>query len=305
MIDIVIVNWNSGDYLTICLRTVFTDTNKNIINHVYIIDNNSSDHSMDKLPVNEKIIVIHNQENIGFSRACNQGFKLCKATFVLLLNPDTQLFDTTLHDCENYMINNPQTDVLGCKLLVDSGEIATSCSRFPTPLRIFFDAAGLSKIAPGIFKPASFMTDWDHKESRYVDQIIGAFMFMRGVIFEKVGFFDERFFVYYEELDFSKRLAALGGKSFYNADISAIHSENGTTNSVKAFRLFLNLKSKLQYSKKHFSKIGHVLVWVSTMIIEPVSRTLFLTFAGRFREIKDVLKGYKLLMQYPNAIPKN
>ena len=127
---------------------------------------------------------------------------------------------------------------------------------------------GLSKIAPKIFHPGVLMTDWDHKESRKVDQVMGAFMFMRNSIFEKLGYFDERFFVYYEELDFSKRLAQLGGTSFYNSDIKAIHIGGGTTNNVKTFRLFLNLSSRLQYAKKHFSFGGYSFVWFCTFFIE-------------------------------------
>ena len=140
------------------------------------------------------------------------------------------------------------------------------------------------------------MTDWNHSESRYVDQVMGAFMFMRHSVFEKVGFFDEQFFVYCEELDFSKRLSDLGGKSFYNTNIAAIHSGEGTTKSVKAFRLFLNTRSKLLYSKKHFSHSGFLLVWIGTYFIEPFSRTFFLLFSGKYKEIKAVFKGYQMLI---------
>ena len=143
------------------------------------------------------------------------------------------------------------------------------------------------------------MTDWDHTESRFVDQVIGAFMFMRSSIFKKTGYFDERFFVYFEELDFSKRLAELGGKSYYNTTIKAIHSENGTTMSVKGFRLFLYLKSRLQYAKKHFGYAGYFLVWSSTIFIEPFSRTLLLLITGNPGEVRNVFQGYRLLIRSP------
>ncbi len=296
MTDIVIVNWNSGDFLRNCIESVFLNSNGSLIKQVFIVDNNSTDKSLENLAKNEKIVIIRNKENTGFSRACNQGFKQCTAPFVLLLNPDTRLFSTTLQDCTGFMEMNTNIDVLGCQLLNDDNSVAKSCARFPTPLRMCFDAIGLSKIAPGIFTPASLMTDWDHKDSRFVDQVMGAFMFMRTSIFEKTGYFDERFFVYYEELDFSKRLAKLGGKSYYNAEIRAIHSGAGTTRDVKGFRLFLNVKSRLEYAKKHFHFAGYILVLLSTFVIEPFSRTFLLILTGRHKEIKDVLKGYKLLI---------
>lgn len=297
MTDIVIVNWNSGDYLSKCLKSVFSKLNEKLIGKVFVIDNDSSDVSIKKIDKHDKLVIIKNQENRGFSKASNQGFKLCISHYVLLLNPDTQISDTTIQDCESFMDAHQEIDILGCSLLNDYGNISLSCARFPTPMRFFYDALGLSKIAPKIFRPALLMADWDHKTSRYVDQVMGAFMFMRNSIFEKVGYFDERFFVYCEELDFSKRLAEHGGKSYFNSNISILHSGQGTTHSVKAFRLFLNLRSKLQYSQKHFRYGGYAVVWFSLCIIEPFTRTGFLLLKGNFKEIKETVEGYKLLIK--------
>lgn len=296
MIDVVIVNWNSGDYLQKCIQSIFSTDNKDFVEKVFIIDNNSEDLSVRQIKLNDRIKIIRNKENNGFAKACNQGFKLSTANYVLLLNPDTQLLNNTLQDCFAFMNNTNSVDILGCQLLNDNGEIAPSCSKFPTPSGIFRDATGLSKLAPSIFKPGIIMTDWDHKESKFVDQVMGAFMFMRKSIFEKIGYFDERFFVYYEEVDFSKRLSKIGGKSFFDAEIKAIHSGEGTTSSVKAFRLFLNLQSRLQYAKKHFKFGGYLLVWFCTYCIEPFTRAFFLLSKGKSREIKQIFKGYKLLI---------
>lgn len=296
MVDIVIVNWNSGDYLEKCINSIFGPNNKTCVNIVFIIDNDSKDSSLNSIKLNDKIQFIQNKENFGFARASNQGFKLSKAPYILLLNPDTQLLESTLEDCIAFMEKNQDIDILGCCLLNDKGEVTPSCARFPTAARLLVDSTGLSKILPSIFKPAILMTDWDHKTSRFVDQVMGAFMFMRQSVFEKIGFFDERFFVYYEDLDFSKRLSATEGKSFFNAGISAIHSGKGTTETVKPFRLFLNLRSRLQYAKKYFTVSGYLLVWLGTYFIEPISRVSYLFFSGKFSEIKSVLKGYKMLL---------
>ena len=301
MVDIVIVNWNSGNYLEKCIASITGNSNESFVSNIFIIDNNSSDLSLQNILANDQIQIIRNKENRGFAKASNQGFYLAKAPYVLLLNPDTQLLDSTLKDCIAFMEKNPQTDILGCRLLNDKGATSPSCARFPTPVKLFMDSAGFSKVFPKVFSPAILMSDWDHKISRYVDQVMGAFMFMRHSIFEKVGYFDERFFVYCEELDFSKRLDDLGGKSFFNTDIVAIHSGEGTTKAVKAFRLFLNLRSRLQYAKKHFSPSGYLLVWFGTYFVEPFSRIIFLLASGRFKEIKAVFEGYKMLTGQANA----
>lgn len=301
-IDIVIINWNSGNYLLKCIQSIFTEKNELYIRKVFIIDNHSSDDSLLQLPNHHKQVIIKNMRNNGFAKAANQGFKLSTAPYVLLLNPDAQLLDATLEDCISFMDKNAEIDILGCRLLDDAGETSPSCARFPTPVSMFTDCFGLSKVFPFLFKPAVLMSDWDHKTSRYVDQVMGAFMFMRHSVFEKIGYFDERFFVYSEELDFSKRLSEINGKSYFNTNITAIHSGQGTTRSVKAFRLFLNLQSRLLYSRKHFTKGGYLLVWFGTYFIEPFSRILFLLFKGRFGEIKATVKGYLMLIRNKRRI---
>jgi N-acetylglucosaminyl-diphospho-decaprenol L-rhamnosyltransferase len=296
-VDIVIVNWNSGDYLRKCLISVFTANTIPYINKVIIIDNNSQDSSLQGIVQNDKIVFIKNGENLGFAKACNQAFKISTAPYVLLLNPDAQLLDTTLKDCYVYMEANKSIDILGCQLFDDDNNITASCARFPTPKSFLYKSLGLVTLFPKIFTPPDLMYDWDHSESKYVDQIIGAFMFIRKEVFDKIGYFDERFFVYSEELDFSKRLAEMGGKSYFNADIKAIHSCHGTTESIKAFRLFLNTRSRLLYAKKHFSKAGYLLVLFSTFFFEPVTRIFFLLIRLKFKEAIQVIKAYQLLFK--------
>jgi GT2 family glycosyltransferase len=295
MIDIVIVNWNSGEYLHKCIFSIVNSDNRDFVGSVFIIDNHSIDSSIMELPDDDKIIVVKNKENTGFSRACNQAFKLCTSSYVLLLNPDTQLLADTLSNCISFMNQNRGIDILGCQLLHENGEISYSCSRFPTPYRIFKDAIGLSRILPSLFKPGIIMSDWDHKESRYVDQVMGAFMFMHTSLFRKIGYFDEQFFVYYEEIDFSKRLNMQGGKSFFNAAIKAIHTGKGTTANVIGYRLFLNLRSRLQYAKKYFGFWGYCSVWICTFLIEPFTRSFFLIISGNAKQVVHIYEGYKLL----------
>ena len=296
MTDIVIVNWNSGDYLNQCINSIFVKENISLIGTIIVIDNNSFDSSLNKILSNDKIRIIKNNKNLGFARACNQGFRACTSKYVLLLNPDAQLKKNTLSDCDNFLELHSEIDILGCQLLNEFGSITASCSRFPSPKGFLIDAIGLSKLFPGYFKPGILMTDWNHKESRFVDQLMGAFMFMRRSIFEKVGYFDERFFVYFEEVDFSIRLKYLGGKSYFNSYINATHIGEGTTKSVKAYRLFLSLQSRMLYAKKHFTRMGILMTWITTFLIEPLSRIIFLFLQGKFREIASVIKGYFMLI---------
>ncbi len=296
MIDIVIVNWNSHDFLRKCVESIFKSNQSELITSVIVIDNNSTDDSLYLLPINAKIQVIKNTDNVGFARACNQGFKLSKSNYILLLNPDAVLLDNTISASFDYMETHNDVDVLGCQLLNESNQITPTCARFPKPINFVYHSLGLSKIWPKLFHPPTLMTDWDHKESRFVDQVMGAYMFMRKSVFEKAGYFDERFFVYFEELDFSLSLKKAGGKSFYHAGIQAIHTGMGTTETVKAFRLFLSLSSRLKYAKKRFSVIGFLTVAFFTYIIEFLMRFLQLVIKGKLSETKNLVKGYWMLV---------
>lgn len=292
MIDIVIVNWNAGQLLRNCINSIISTTDINLVHKIIIIDNDSTDNSLQLLPEHRSIHIIRNDRNEGFSKAANCGFRESDQKYILLLNPDTEVYKTTLSDSLRFMETHSDTDIMGCQLYNEEGKLSRSCSRFPTPLTFFFDATGLSKLAPKIFTPALLMTDWDHQSSRKVDQVMGAFMFMRRDVFKKSGYFDELYFVYFEDLDFSKQLAQKGGKSFFNATIKAYHRGGGTTASASSYRLFLFLSGKLRYCKKHFSLSGYLFVLFTTLFIEPFTRTFYQAFNGRFREIPNIWKGY-------------
>jgi hypothetical protein len=296
MIDIVIVNWNSHDFLRKCVLSISNSKQVDLVSNMIIIDNNSTDDSLQLLPVNDKLQVLKNTENLGFAKACNQGFKMSQSKYILLLNPDAVLLESTISDSFDYMETHQDVDVLGCQLLNDSNHITPTCARFPKPINFVYHSLGLSKIWPKIFHPPTLMTDWNHQESRFVDQVMGAYMFMRNTVFEKAGYFDERFFVYFEELDFSLSLKNAGGKSFYHSGIQAIHTGMGTTETVKAFRLFLSLSSRMKYAKKHFSMFGYLTVVFFTFTIEFLMRFLQLALKGNLSETKNLMKGYWMLV---------
>lgn len=201
------------------------------------------------------------------------------------------------------MERQKDVSVMGCQLLYENNQVAVSCSRFPTPLRFLSDAFGLSVLFPKVFTPALIMTDWDHQSSRYVDQVMGAFMLIRKETFQKIGLFDERFFVYYEDLDFSRRLSLAGGKTFFNADIRIYHIGKGTTASVTDFRLYLSLSSRMKYVKKYFSGFGRFITWTATFCIEPISRTVYYLVKGQLKEVTNIWKGYALFLRKPTSNP--
>jgi len=126
----------------------------------------------------------------------------------------------------------------------EEGHASTSAARFPTLRVMAGKILGLTNLFPGVF-PAHLMSSSDLRVSGVVDQIIGAFFLIRKAVFDRCGGFDERFFVYFEEVDLSLRAKQLGYTSYFLSEVSAFHKGGGCTERVKAARLFYSLRSRI------------------------------------------------------------
>lgn len=296
--DIIIINWNSGDFLNNCVSSINRRRSNTLIPEIYIIDNASTDNSLDSIESANNIHIRKNKSNLGFAAACNQGIKESSSKYILFLNPDTELLENTLNDSIAFMENHSDIDVLGIKHVDRHGNTKKNCSRFPKLKNYFYDIVGLSKVCPSIFNPATIMTDWDHETSKFVDQVMGAFMITRRSSIDAFGNFDEHFFVYYEDLDFAHRVVDGGGKTYYLSDLEVYHHGGGTTSSFKDIRLFYSLRSRLLYCSKYFSKRHYASLLFLTVLVEPIARVIFLVIEMKLNEIADVLWGYKMLYGY-------
>ena len=140
------------------------------------------------------------------------------------------------------------------------------------------------------------MEYWNHNETKIVDQVIGAFFLITKDIFEQLNGFDERFFVYYEELDLSKRVHDSGYKTMYISEIQAYHKGGGTSEQVKALRFFYSTRSSLIYSFKHLGVFKSIIFMFFVYFIEPFTRTAFLVLKrSSFSEFLEQYKVFGLL----------
>jgi GT2 family glycosyltransferase len=140
------------------------------------------------------------------------------------------------------------------------------------------------------------MVEWDHETSREVDQVMGAFFLVRRSVWDALGGLDERFFVFYEDLDFAYRARQAGWRSYYWVGAAVFHRGRGTTEQVKALRLAYNLHSRLLYAQKHFSGIGAWAVAGAVLFIEPWTRLLRDGLARRSpAAVRETLQGFALL----------
>lgn len=267
-VDVVIVNWNAGRLLEDCVRSVGEQGN------VVVVDNASTDGSAKA--VSSLAEVVFNEENVGFAAGCNEGARRGHAPFVLFLNPDTRLHAETIPSVLRYF-ERPRASrvgIVGVPLVDGSGAVTRSCSRFPTAGALVARSFGLDRLFPSLFPP-HFLRDWDHRATRPVDQVMGAFFFMRRSVFEELGGFDERFFLYFEDVDLSLRARRAGWQSVFVAAPPCFHEGEGTTRRVKAKRLVHQWQSRLAYARKHFGEPGASLVALATASIEPLLRVVF------------------------------
>jgi GT2 family glycosyltransferase len=139
------------------------------------------------------------------------------------------------------------------------------------------------------------MTDWDHLSSREVDQVMGAFFLVRREVFDLLSGFDERFFLYFEDVDFSLRARRIGFRSYYLADAFAIHFGWGSTGSIRAKRYFFSMRSRILYAAKHFSQLGLIATLLGTLFVEPLSRILFFLSHGEAQSAGETVAGWIML----------
>lgn len=295
-LGIVIVNFNSAELLKKCVDSVFKSDVQDISLKVVVVDNNSKDDSLQINHFNNtELSVIKNSENKGFGYACNQGAEQLKGVdYILFLNPDTEVGRQTFKESITFLEKNKNISILGTLHENENRVIQISCSNTPTPIKIIYDILGLSKLFPKVFSPATLMTNFDHVKSRFVDQVMGAYMLMSKVDYEKVGGFDTRFFVYYEDADFALRAKKMGILSYYNSDIKILHHGRGTTKKIFHTTLFYNLRSRIQFTYKHYGKIYGVIILLLTLTIEPITRSLF-NFIKNPSENKNTFIAFGLL----------
>jgi GT2 family glycosyltransferase len=297
-LDIVIVNWNAGDYLFRSLESIPPARTKDFeLKRVVVVDNASSDGSVELIKgVDLPLLIIRNKENRGFAVACNQGAAGSESDYLLFFNPDASMSPESLGRPIRFMESPDHTHVgiCGIKLLDEDGKITTACARFPSLSIYVSQMFGLSKLFPKYF-PRHFLLPEELLESREVDQIIGAFFLIRKDLFIKLNGFDERFFVYFEEVDLSLRAKQVGYASYYLADVAAMHIGRISSRQESMMTLYYSLSSRLKYAMKHFMPWEASGLIFLTFSVEFVARMVWAITGSSVFGFRDILYAYKLL----------
>lgn len=279
-VSIIIVNWNTSELLDRCLLSIDGTVNE-IKYEVIVVDNASTDDSVAHIRDRfENVVIIENEENVGFAKANNQGIEVARGKYILLLNSDTFLHEGSVKTLVRYMESYPGTGVAGCRLYYEDGTLQRSCSSFPTLLTETWQLLWLDKLFPRNQVFGQYlMTYWDLDDFREVDCILGACMIIRREAIEEIGLLDEVFFMYSEEVDLCYRLKLANWKVRFVPEATATHIWGGSANQVHHTKTFLRLyRSRVLFFRKHYG-IARTMLYKLILLLKSISRLMLSPFA--------------------------
>lgn len=267
-ISVIIVSYNTREITLKCLHRLHASTRHPL--DVIVIDNASTDGSVQAVAeAFPETRILRNDRNVGFAAANNQGMRIACGDMFLLLNSDAFLLPGAVDNLRAFLQENPRAAVVGPRLLNADGTLQRSCHRFPSPGRAWIEAFRLFTLFPH-HPGLEDYGRWDHDSRRMVDFVSGACMLVRRSAYEKVGGFDELFFMYAEEADWQYRMRAKGWLAGFTPEAEAIHlgGASGVSTTIRR-RVFESLD---RYQYKHHGPGGVVSLRLA-MIIGNLLRT--------------------------------
>ena len=252
-ISVVIVTYNSNNYLLQCIQSILKSQVINIT-EIIVIDNNSDDKSEEIIElIATEIKFIPNKINVGFAAACNQGILLAKGKYVFLLNPDTILLNDILKIFTDFMEMDINKNVwcVGSQLLNENSQFSKSFGRFPNLIDVFSEQFGIKGLILKISFVRKIFRNPNLTKQAEVHFIMGCNMFIRSIVLEKIGLFDERFFLNFEETELAWRAKKAGYKCLVLPKAKIIHYSGKSFSNLKIYL------SHLWYGQLIFFKITH------------------------------------------------
>ncbi len=278
-----------------CLRSVRA-AGEGLSIELIVVDNASWDGSCSVVATEyPEAKLILNSHNAGFAKACNQGIQVATGRYVLLLNSDARLLPDTLRGMAEFMEHHSTVGAAACRLRNEDGSIQASVRDFPSLRGEFFGALLLDRIFPSIRLIGGYrkQTVGIHEVSE-VDQVAGAFLLVRREVVQEVGLLDERFFLYYEDVDWCLRIKRAGWSIMYVPEYQAVHSGGGSANQFRPFSYVEGTHSKLSYFRKHHAPLEARLATVFVMIEVLMRLAIWFseTITNPFRRARQTCKGW-------------
>lgn len=271
-VSVVIVNWKTPRLLARCLDSIQEDRGAKDF-EIIIVDNASGDGSVEMLAKDYPYVkVVANNENVGFSRACNQVIPGAAGQYVLLLNPDTVVVENAISKLADFMDAHPDCGTAGPKVLNPDGTLQLACRRsFPTPEAAFYRVTYLSRIFPNnpVFSKYN-LSSADPTKVLEVDALSGSCMMVRADIIKQIGLLDENIFMFGEDIDWCWRIKQAKWKVFYTPDPVVYHI-HGAASRLRPIGTTINLHKGMEvFYRKHlaqkywapFNLLVYAAIWI-------------------------------------------
>jgi GT2 family glycosyltransferase len=254
-LSVVIVNTNTRDLLLACLTSLLPELN-GVEAEVFVVDNASDDGSLAAVQAAfPEVVTIANEANLGFARANNVAFRRVTGEDVMILNPDAEVRPGAIRILRQALHRLPNAVGVGPKVVRPDGRLDLACRRsFPSPAVAFNRLIGLSKLFPGSRRVARYnLTYMDPDRPGEMDCGTGAAMVFRREALAAVDFFDERFFMYADDLDLCYRLKQRGGRIYYVPEALVMHVKGGTSRQRPRAMLREFHRSMWLFYRKHYA----------------------------------------------------
>lgn len=298
ILSVIVVNWNTGDLLWRCLESIYADLSE-VQAEVLVVDSASTDQSLaaaqEQFP---QARYIQTPVNVGFGSANNLALRQAKGDYLWLLNPDTLVHPGAIKTLLNFMKQNPRVGAAASRLLNADGSLQYSCSPEPTLGREFLRMCHLGSVRPDGYYS---METWDLVDPRRVEVILGACMLVRRTALDQAGLFDERFFMYSEEVDLCRRIRLAGWEIYWVPQALVTHYGGQSTRQMAA-EMFVQLyRAKIEFFRKHHgtlqASLYKLILYISglpRLILAPVGR---LEPAPRGEKHRTIAENYQRLLR--------
>ena len=303
-LSIIIVNWNTKKLLLDCLSSVF-ETVKNISTEVWLVDNASSDGSVEAVKkIYPSVQIIQNQKNLGFAAANNQAFKKMQGRYTLLLNTDAVLTEGAVEKIYTFMESRPDVAMACGQLLNQDGSKQNSFANFPSLASLLFGESLLQLLFPNKYPNKREA----NSRPMEVDSCIGACMLVRGAAMEAVGGLDESFFFFFEETDWACRMKQAGWKVYIVPSARILHLQGQSVGHNIQSRILYYRSRYIFFKKWHQDIYGLIrgIIFLRLLANAGLNLVGFVGTLGCHTGIRNKLDVYaKLISWHLEGCPNN
>jgi GT2 family glycosyltransferase len=322
-LSIIIVNWNTRELLRRCIASTLDSIAASQLGaEVLVIDNGSSDGSAEMVAEQfpaasgAGVHLIRNSRNLGFAAANNQGMRIARGRYILLLNSDCVVLGTVLADSVEYLQSHATVGAMGCRVLNSDGTLQPTCFVVPTLAHLAGCALGIHQL-PGMgWLAANRLRFWQRDSERDVPVITGCYLMVRKQVLQNVGLLDDSFFFYAEETDWCMRMAKAGWALRFAPVGEIIHHGGASSAGLSEQRLIMLAQGLIRLHLKHFGVVsaafawcwlalGHLLRTIAFRTMAAISKVVFRRGSTAADWLTRARLHGRVLRLFANAWPKN